>query len=66
MPAASSAPASPSASASASREALRLQLSAVRDEIRDKLLAEKEEQAYQQWLQDLRGRATIEVDWSRL
>jgi peptidyl-prolyl cis-trans isomerase C len=48
------------------REALRLQLSAVRDEIRDKLLAEKEEQAYQQWLQDLRGRATIEVDWSRL
>ena len=30
------------------------------------LRAEKEEQAYQQWLQDLRGRATIEVDWSRL
>lgn len=48
------------------REALRLPLSAVRDEIRDTLRAEKEEQAYQQWLQDLRGRATIEVDWSRL
>jgi len=48
------------------REALRLPLTAVRDEIRDKLLAEKEEQAYQQWLQDLRGRASIEVDWSRL
>jgi peptidyl-prolyl cis-trans isomerase C len=48
------------------REALRLPLTAVRDEIRDKLLAEKEEQAYQQWPQDLRGRASIEVDWSRL
>jgi peptidyl-prolyl cis-trans isomerase C len=48
------------------REALRLPLSAVSDEIRDKLLAEKEERAYQQWLQNLRGRATIEVDWSRL
>jgi peptidyl-prolyl cis-trans isomerase C len=48
------------------REALRLPLSAVRDDIRDKLLAEKEERAYQQWLQNLRGRATIEVDWSRL
>lgn len=48
------------------REAVRLDLKAVHDEIRDKLLAEKEEQAYQQWLQNLRGRATIEVDWSRL
>jgi peptidyl-prolyl cis-trans isomerase C len=48
------------------RDALRLPLSAVRDEIRDRLLAEKEERAYQQWLQDLRGRAAIEVDWSRL
>lgn len=48
------------------REALRLELPAVRDEIRDTLRAEKEEQAYQQWLQDLRGRANIEVDWSRL
>ncbi len=48
------------------REALRLPLKAVHDEIRDKLLGAKEEQAYQQWLQELRGRATIEVDWSRL
>lgn len=48
------------------REALRLPLSTVRAEIRDGLLAEKEERAYQQWLQDLRGRATIEVDWARL
>lgn len=48
------------------REAVRLPLKAVRDEVRDKLLAEKEEQAYQQWLQDLRGRATIEIDWSLL
>jgi len=48
------------------RDALRLPLTAVREEIRDELLAEKEEQAYQLWLQDLRGRASIEVDWSRL
>jgi peptidyl-prolyl cis-trans isomerase C len=48
------------------REALRLPLSELRTEIRDRLLAEKEERAYQRWLQDLRGRATIEVDWSRL
>lgn len=48
------------------REALQLPLSEVRNEIRDRLLAEKEERSYQQWLQNLRGRATIEVDWSHL
>lgn len=48
------------------REAMRLPLQAVHDEIRDALRAEKEEQAYQQWLQSLRAKASIEVDWSRL
>jgi peptidyl-prolyl cis-trans isomerase C len=48
------------------REAVRLPLAAAREEIRNRLLAEKEEKAYQQWLQDLRGKATIEVDWSLL
>jgi len=48
------------------REAMRLTLTAVHDEIRDTLLAEKEEQAYQQWLQSLRAKASIDVDWSRL
>jgi len=48
------------------REAMRLPLQAVHDEIRDALRAEKEEQAYQQWLQSLRSKASIEVDWSRL
>jgi len=48
------------------REAMRLSLKAVHDEVRDALRAEKEEQAYQQWLQSLRAKASIEVDWSRL
>ena len=45
---------------------MRLSLKAVHDEVRDALRAEKEEQAYQQWLQSLRAKASIEVDWSRL
>lgn len=48
------------------RDAVRLKLDQVRDEIRGKLMGEKEEQAYQEWLRGLRGRATIEVDWSLL
>lgn len=48
------------------REALGLALDAARQEIRATLRAEKEELAHQQWLQQLRGRATIEVDWSLL
>ncbi len=48
------------------REAVRLKLDQVKEEIRAKVLAEKEEQAYQEWLQNLRGRATIDVDWSLL
>jgi peptidyl-prolyl cis-trans isomerase C len=48
------------------REAVRLTLDAVRDEIRRKLLGEKEEQAYHDWLQNLRSRAAIEVNWNLL
>ncbi len=48
------------------REAVRLGLEAVADEIRKKLLAAGQEQAYQQWLQELRAGATIEVNWSLL
>ncbi len=48
------------------REAQRLTLPQVHDEIRDRLLADRQEQAYQQWLQDLRGKATIEMNWSLL
>ena len=48
------------------RNAVRLKLEQVREEIRARLQAEKEEQAYQGWLQNLRGKATIEIDWSLL
>jgi hypothetical protein len=29
-------------------------------------LADRQEEAYQKWLQDLRGKATIEMNWSLL
>jgi peptidyl-prolyl cis-trans isomerase C len=48
------------------REAQRLTLPQVRDEIRERLLADRQEEAYQKWLQDLRGKATIEMNWSLL
>lgn len=48
------------------REAVRLTLEQVRGEIRDKLRAEKEESAYEKWLQELRSRASIDVKWSLL
>lgn len=48
------------------RNAQRLPLEQVREEIRDELRSEKEEQAYQEWLQELGSRATIEVNWSLL
>jgi peptidyl-prolyl cis-trans isomerase C len=48
------------------REAVRLTLEQVREEIRDKLRAEKEEAAYEKWLQELRSRASIDVKWSLL
>lgn len=48
------------------REAVRLTFDQVKDQIRAQLQAEKEEQAYQEWLRRLRSRANIEVDWSLL
>lgn len=46
------------------RKATRLELEAVKDEIRAGLRAEKEDRAYQEWLQKLRAEASIEVNWS--
>lgn len=48
------------------RNAVRLTMDDVREEIRRRILAEKEEVAYEEWLNGLRGRATIEVNWSLL
>jgi len=48
------------------RKAARLTLDEVRDEIRETLLSEKKEKAYQEWLRELRSQATIEMDWSLL
>lgn len=48
------------------REAVRLTLEDVREQIGARLRSEKEEKAYHDWLQNLRGRATIEVDSSLL
>lgn len=48
------------------REARRLKPEEVREEIRAELRARKEEEAYRAWLQALRGRAAIEVNWSLL
>ncbi len=46
------------------REARVVPLEDVREEIRARLRAEREEEAYQQWLRGLRSRASIQVDWS--
>ncbi|AMV73944.1 peptidylprolyl isomerase [Desulfuromonas carbonis] len=48
------------------RPAQRLSLDQVRDRIRDELLADRQEQAYQSWLQELRSRAKIDMNWSLL
>ncbi len=48
------------------RSAQRLTLDQVQDQIAARLRAEKEEQAYRNWLQSLRSQATIEVDWTLL
>jgi peptidyl-prolyl cis-trans isomerase C len=48
------------------REAVTLSFEAVRNDIRKKLLSAKQEQAHQLWLQELRARASIEVNWSQL
>jgi peptidyl-prolyl cis-trans isomerase C len=48
------------------RAAQRLILEQVQDEIKARLRAEKEEEVYREWLQNLRSQATIEVDWTLL
>jgi peptidyl-prolyl cis-trans isomerase C len=48
------------------RPAKRMTLEEVRDEIVAALREAKEEQAYREWLQALRSRASIEIDWSLL
>lgn len=48
------------------RAGVRLALPAVREEVREVVRSLKEEQAYQEWLQDLRSRASIEINWSLL
>lgn len=50
----------------ARRPAAQLSLARVRERIRGTLLAAKREEAYRKWLQGLRARATIRVDWSQL
>ncbi len=48
------------------RRAQRLTLEQVRERIRSRLLKDKEEKAYREWLLGLSGQATIEVDWTLL
>lgn len=48
------------------RPAARLSQKQAEQEIRRILEAHKQEEAYQDWLQDLRSRASIEVDWNQL
>jgi peptidyl-prolyl cis-trans isomerase C len=48
------------------RAAVRLSLADVREQVLERVRMEKEERSYQEWLQDLRGRAAIEVNWSLL
>jgi peptidyl-prolyl cis-trans isomerase C len=48
------------------RAAARLSQKEAEQEIRLTLESLKQEEAYQNWLQDLRSRATIEVDWNQL
>jgi peptidyl-prolyl cis-trans isomerase C len=48
------------------RPAQRLALDQVRDQISARLRAARQEQAYRDWLQQLRSEATIEVDWTLL
>jgi peptidyl-prolyl cis-trans isomerase C len=48
------------------RAGVRLALTDVREDVREVVRSLKEEQAYQEWLQDLRSHATIEINWSLL
>jgi len=49
----------------AQRPATRLSRSEAEETIRQLLDAERRETVYQEWLQELRGQATIEVDWAQ-
>jgi len=48
------------------RKATRLSKQEAEEEIRSKLEASKKEEVYLDWLQDLRARAMIAVDWAQL
>lgn len=48
------------------RDAVHLSLEQARNEIRDKLRSEREERLYQKWLEELRAKAKIFVDWQLL
>jgi peptidyl-prolyl cis-trans isomerase C len=48
------------------RPAARLSRQEAEREIRTLLEAERREKIYQEWLQELRGKATVEVDWRQL
>ncbi len=48
------------------RPAVRLSRQEAEREIRSILEAERRESTYQEWLQELRGKATVEVDWHQL
>lgn len=48
------------------RPAARLSQKEAEQEIRRILETRKQEEAYQEWLQDLRSRASIQVDWNQL
>ena len=48
------------------RKAKRLSRREASDDIRSILEASKKEEVYLKWLQDMRARAVISVDWSQL
>ena len=48
------------------RTASRLKLKDVADEIRAILESQKKEEIYLDWLQEMRSRAVISVDWAQL
>jgi parvulin-like peptidyl-prolyl isomerase len=50
----------------AKRPAARLTREEAGPEIRRRLEAERREAVYQEWLQELRGKAKVTVDWSQL
>jgi peptidyl-prolyl cis-trans isomerase C len=48
------------------RPAARLSRQEAEREIRSTLEAERREAVYQEWLEELRGKATVAVDWRQL